>query len=169
MEYQGTKEELNALMTGEAIGTAARFVVDYAFGYYILAPILLGLVALGGLCFGGKFLAWALLLIIVGCLAAIAGGGARARASAELPEEILQPAIEKRYPGKSRSYFWMMDQQSDRDHLLEERLKEYQRNPKSFLDGLENTGVNWAHERYLKAHSYGNPGWKVTCPSGNQY
>jgi hypothetical protein len=45
-EYQGTKEELGVLMTGEAIGTVARFAVGYAIGTYVIGPALCVIVLL---------------------------------------------------------------------------------------------------------------------------
>ena len=67
MEYQGTKEELDALMLGEAAGTAARFAVGFYGAQYILFPVLCGLLIIVSL-FSVGTAAILGLLILVACV-----------------------------------------------------------------------------------------------------
>jgi hypothetical protein len=142
MEYQGTKEELGALMVGEAAGTAARFAVGWYFGKFILFPIVLVILVLLGLVFGANGEAIGIVLLVGICvfwvLWAFVSNLSRAFQETD-PERILGPAIEKRYPGLSKIFFQIMQDQSRRDAILEDHVISFKRNQQQYLDDLEST------------------------------
>lgn len=66
-EYQGTKEELAALMIGEVAGTTARFVVDWYITKYVVFPILIGILFVVSL-FSTTAAAIGLVLLVAICV-----------------------------------------------------------------------------------------------------
>jgi hypothetical protein len=108
--HQKSRTELGALMLGEAIGTAARFAVDWYFAKYIFFPIIIGLVLVAALIFGPNVGAFALLAIIVVCVLwiVIAAGNSFRHAFEPTPQDMIDKYLDSNFPGqRDRFHRWV--------------------------------------------------------------
>jgi hypothetical protein len=122
MEYQGTKEELNALMTGEVIGTAARA----AFDFYVIGPFLACcLVGLALLIFWCGWWTLAILGALIVLLVLLPAGPPD-------PNEIMDKFLYSLPSGYRETYYNFLYQQRGFSDILLNHASEVLKDPEGF-------------------------------------
>lgn len=116
---------------------AGRVVVKWYFAKWILFPILMFLGFLGGLIWGGNFVAGYTVALVVGCLlwifSAIVGSFSRAFRN---PETELREIIEKQFPGQSRFYFAYLRNQNAYS-VIDDQISMSKNYPVWFTESVE--------------------------------